>query len=109
VVAPNWLGTLNHTLLAVGTLQHAGVTTVKVVLMSSQRTDSSSDSNGLILSELLDPTRVFPIPFLGRNPTRLGTLKIAEKKIKENACADSGLRYCPPLFFVRSRPMAAKK
>ena len=53
---------------------------VKVVLMSSQRTDFSSDSNGLILSELLAPTPAFSNPFLGRNPTRLGPLKIALKK-----------------------------
>ena len=83
VVARNRLGTLNHTLLAVDALQHAGVTRVKIVLMSSPETDFSSDSNGLILSELLAPTPVFTIPFLGRNPTRLEALKIAEKKSKK--------------------------
>ena len=83
MVAPNRLGTLNHTRLALGTLQHAGITMVKAVLMSSQRTDFSSDSNGLILSELLAPTPAFSIPFLRRNPTRLGPLKIAEKKSKK--------------------------
>jgi dethiobiotin synthetase len=82
-VARNRLGTLNHTLLAVGALQHAGITRVRVVLMSSPETDSSSDSNGLILSELLAPTPIFSIPFLGRSPTRLETLKTTEKKLKK--------------------------
>ena len=51
--------------------------------MSSPETDSSSDSNGLILSELLAPTPIFSIPFLGRSPTRLETLKTTEKKLKK--------------------------
>ena len=46
--------------------------------MSSPETDFSNDSNGLILSELMAPAPIFSIPFPGRNPTRLETLKTTE-------------------------------
>ena len=70
-------------LLTVGALQHAGVSKVKVVLMSLPPRDSSAGSNGLILSELLAPIAVFAVPFLGRNPARFEAIKTAEKKVKK--------------------------
>jgi dethiobiotin synthetase len=83
VVSRDRLGTLNHTLLTVRALQHAGVSKVKVVLISLPPGDSSTGSNALILSELLAPVAVFAIPFLGRNPARFEALKTAEKKAKK--------------------------
>jgi len=83
VVSRDRLGTLNHTLLTVGALQHAGIARVKIVLMSAPKADSSAGSNGLILSELLAPIAVFTVPFLGRNPARLEAIKTAEKKVKK--------------------------
>jgi dethiobiotin synthetase len=83
VVSRNQLGTLNHTLLTVGALQHAGIKRLKAVLMASQERDSSTDSNGRLLSELLAPTPVLSIPFLGRNPARLQALERSGKKVKK--------------------------
>jgi dethiobiotin synthetase len=83
VVSRNKLGTINHTMLTVNALQHAGITEFKVVLMASQERDISSDSNGRILTELLAPAPVVPIPFLGRNPARIPALKRSEKKVKK--------------------------
>jgi dethiobiotin synthetase len=83
VVSRNKLGTINHTMLTIDVLQNAGITRLKVVLMASQENDLSTDSNGQILSELLAPTAVIPVPFLGRNPSRFAALKGIEKKVKK--------------------------
>ena len=66
VVSRNKLGTINHTMLTVDAMQHAGIKRLKVVLMASQEWDLSADSNGQILSELLAPTQVVPMPFSAR-------------------------------------------
>jgi dethiobiotin synthetase len=83
LVSRNALGTINHTLLSVRALQQAGVKALKVVLMSSLEKDSSTDSNGPILSELLSPSPVFQVPFLGQNPAPEHALKTHEKKVKK--------------------------
>jgi len=83
VVSRNRLGTINHTLLTVDALEHIVMKRLTIVLMSSQEGDSSTDSNSRILAELLTPTRVLPVGFLGRNPLRLGALKKSEKKVKK--------------------------
>jgi len=83
VVSRNRLGTINHTLLTVGALQHTDIKRLKAVLMSSPETDSSTDSNRQVLSELLAPTPVLAVPFLGRNPARLGVLEPSQKKVKK--------------------------
>ena len=73
VVSRNRLGTLNHTLLTL----HALVTPIpssalrpphsalKVVLMDSATPDFSSSSNAAVLAELLAPTPVVVVPFVG--------------------------------------------
>ena len=83
VVSRNRLGTINHTRLAVDALRKAGIKRLKVVLMSSLETDSSTKSNGRILVELLAPIPVFRVPFLGRNPSRAKALAAGEKKVKK--------------------------
>ena len=83
VVSRNKLGTLNHTMLTVDALQHAGVRQLTVVLMASRQKDFSTVSNGRILSELLSPAAVIPVPFLGRNASRFAALKGTEKKVKK--------------------------
>jgi dethiobiotin synthetase len=83
VVSRNRLGTINHTMLTVNAMQYAGIKRLTVVLMASRQADFSADSNGRILSKLLVPAPVFPIPFLGRNPARIPALKRAEKKVKK--------------------------
>jgi dethiobiotin synthetase len=83
VVSRNKLGTINHTMLTVEAMQQADIKRLTVVLMGSRERDSSVESNGRILSELLAPTPIIPIPFLGRNPARIPALKRSEKKVKK--------------------------
>jgi dethiobiotin synthase len=84
IVSCNRLGTINHTLLTVEALRTLENKGPKVVLMSHNNIDASINSNRRILAELLVPTPVFPIPFLGRNLTRIGVLKKSEKKIQKS-------------------------
>ncbi|MCS7338679.1 MAG: dethiobiotin synthase [Verrucomicrobiae bacterium] len=65
VVAPNRLGTINHTLLTLEALSRRGIRPVKVVLMDQKKPDLSSRSNPRILKELIAPVPVFRLPFLG--------------------------------------------
>jgi dethiobiotin synthetase len=83
VVSRNKLGTINHTMLTVDAMQHAGIKRLKVVLMASRERDFSTDSNGRILSELLASTPLVPMPFLGRNVVQIPALKRSEKKVKK--------------------------
>ena len=83
VVSRNKLGTLNHTMLTVDAMQHADIKDLKVVLMGSRESDCSTDSNGRILSELLAPTQIIPIPYLGGNPVQFPALKLSENKVKK--------------------------
>ena len=87
VVARNRLGTLNHTLLTVESLQSAGIQRVNVVIMQPQRsqrsTDPSRDSNPEILAELIDPVPVISLPFLGVDALGLEALKRNAKKCKK--------------------------
>lgn len=80
VVAANRLGAINHTLLTVSYLRHLGIKKIKVVLMELCRKNLVSYSNSLILSELLCPTPVFSVPFLGSRATELAVLKKSAKK-----------------------------
>ena len=83
LVSRNRLGTINHTLLSVRALQHAGIKELRLVLSALPEGDASSDSNSSVLSELAAPTPVFVIPFLGRKAGRLGGFGLAEKKLKK--------------------------
>ncbi len=82
VVARNQLGTINHTLLTLDALRTLENKACKVVLMSPNHADVSARSNGGILAELLAPTPVFPVGFLGRNPLRLEALERIRKKMQ---------------------------
>ena len=83
IVAPNRLGTINHTLLTVDALQHVEIRGLKTVLMSSQEGDFSTGSNSRILAELLAPVPVLPVGFLGSNLLRMEALKKSGKKVKK--------------------------
>jgi dethiobiotin synthetase len=83
VVARNRLGTINHTLLTIEALRTIGTQALKTVLMSPHEGDSSTGSNRRTLAELLAPSPVFPIGFLGPNPLRLEALKKSENKLKK--------------------------
>jgi dethiobiotin synthetase len=83
VVAPNRLGTINHTLLTVDALQHIGIRRLKAVLMGSKEGAFSARSNRRILAELLAPVPVLQVGFLGSNLLRLEALKKSAKIIKK--------------------------
>lgn len=84
VVSRNRLGTINHTLLTVGALKAIENKGVKVVLMSHKNEDPSVKSNRRILAELLVPTPVWPVPFLGANALRLKAVKRNRKKMQKS-------------------------
>jgi dethiobiotin synthetase len=93
VVAPNRLGTINHTLLTVGALKALKPREIKVVLMdindlSSSRntqyaTRAATRSNPSILTELLSPTPLFRIRNLGKNPGKAEQIHQFAKKFKK--------------------------
>ncbi len=84
VVSPNRLGTINHTLLTVEALKTIENKGLKVVLMSHKNQDASAGSNRRVLTELLAPTPVLPVPFLGANSLRTEAVKRSRKKIQKS-------------------------
>jgi dethiobiotin synthetase len=85
VVAPNRLGTINHTRLTVGALRGLGVPEVGVVLMEPSRADASSGTNQELLEELLAPVPVLVFPNLGRKMGIQRGLGGGTKKVSERA------------------------
>jgi dethiobiotin synthetase len=100
VVAPNRLGTINHTLLTVRALQASKSREIKVVLMdindpsalrdahhqrgsTSRITHHSSRSNPSILAELLSPIPLFRLPHLGKTPSKTDRIRTFAKKYKK--------------------------
>jgi len=84
VVSPNRLGTINHTLLTVEALKTIENKGLKVVLMSHKNQDASAGSNRRVLTELLAPTPVLPVPFLGANSLRTEAVKRRRKEIQKS-------------------------
>jgi dethiobiotin synthetase len=84
VVSRNQLGTINHTLLTIEALKAIEATSVKVALMSYKIEDCSTGSNGRILTELLSPVPVVPLPFLGAHLQRISALKESAKKMQKS-------------------------
>jgi dethiobiotin synthetase len=88
VVARNQLGSINHARLTSHALKSYGIKRVVFVLMNARRPnrrarDPSTSSNPLILKEMLAPARVYELPFLGANASRIGALKRIGKKMKK--------------------------
>jgi dethiobiotin synthetase len=83
IVAPNRLGTINHTLLTADRLRAAKIRRFKVVLMDTSRPDTSSHSNAAVLAELLAPNPVESIPFLGRQALRLTNIGKNSKRLAD--------------------------
>jgi dethiobiotin synthetase len=99
LVAPNRLGTINHTLLTVQALHCRNIRKISIVLMdlnsSSSRIthpssvallakeDHASRSNPSILAELLSPIPLFRIPNLGKNPSKPEQIHKFAKKVKK--------------------------
>jgi dethiobiotin synthetase len=84
VVSRNRLGTINYTLLTVEALKTIENKGLKVVLMSHKNQDASASSNCQILAEMLAPTPVLPVPFLGASSLPIEALKESRKKIQKS-------------------------
>lgn len=83
LVSRNQLGTINHTRLSYSVMQYLGIERIRTVLMAVPTADASNVANGLMLSEMLAPTRVFSVPYLGKKAAQLDAIKAAQKKINK--------------------------
>ena len=85
IVARNRLGTINHSLLTCRTLRNDGVSPRKqtVVLMDGTEPDRSCSSNQAILAELLAPSRVLRLPYLGSRLSAASQVKAASSKVRQ--------------------------
>ena len=83
LVGRNRLGTINHTLLSAMALKKVEAKHLSVVLMDVSNAEASSESNEVFLQEVLKPSRVLRIPFLGYRASRLQCIKENHKKMKK--------------------------
>lgn len=86
LVARNRLGTINHTLLSVAAMKNPGIRPSAIALMNVagvNNSDTSSRTNGLILSEFLAPIPVRSIIFLGKKANKYRVLEKKYKKVKK--------------------------
>ncbi len=67
LVGRTLVGTINHTLLSAKSLFETNNELLSVVLMNTEEVDFSSTKNAGFLKEILQPTPVWAIPFLGKN------------------------------------------
>ena len=81
VVGRNRLGTLNHCLLTIRTLQAAGVQGLKLALIACRRGDFSARSNPYVLAELLAPIPVQLVPYLGADCRAAARLKAGAARV----------------------------
>jgi dethiobiotin synthetase len=83
VVGRNKLGTINHTLLTLEALRARAVTRTKVILMGQSRDDFSAQSNRAVLTEMLENTEVYALPYLGSGACRAALVKRNAGKLKK--------------------------
>ncbi len=83
IVAPNCLGTINHVLLTVKYMQTIGAQDIKIVMRSVEKPDLSSRSNIGAIRELLPGIPIFSLPHLGRNASKVASVKKNVKKVKK--------------------------
>lgn len=88
-VAPNKLGAINQSMLAVRSLERIEGQNFKLVLMDPQRRDVSARDNAKVLRELIAPASVYEIPHfraLAKMPMKsevFETFATISKKIKK--------------------------
>lgn len=87
LVGRNKLGIINQTMLSVLALKTALNKELKVVLTNGARSDFSSESNQITLQNFLAPTKVFLLPFMGKNLLRPSAIEESQKKIKKTLAA----------------------
>lgn len=83
IVAPNCLGTINHTLLTAKHAQTVGAKEIKIVMMSGQKPDLASRSNINAIRELLPGIAVISMPYLGGGASKTSGVKKNAKKMKK--------------------------
>jgi dethiobiotin synthetase len=74
IVAANRLGVLNQVLLVREALRAACLGLAAVVLMGRPRPDTSAPTNGRLVAELIVPSPVFKLPYLGAGARRAGAV-----------------------------------
>ncbi|MGA3180952.1 MAG: dethiobiotin synthase [Verrucomicrobiota bacterium] len=82
-VAPNCLGTINHTLLTAKYLQSIGIKELVVVMMGQKRPDLSSRSNVHAIGELMPGVPVHLLPYLGEGASNIAVVKQNAKYLKK--------------------------
>ncbi|MDE3067296.1 MAG: dethiobiotin synthase [Verrucomicrobiota bacterium] len=66
VVCPNRLGAINQVRLTLEALSRRAKAKARIVLMSPERPDSATGTNGDLLAGFFDARRLFTLPWLGR-------------------------------------------
>ena len=98
VTARNKLGVINHTLLTSKALALYGVSRIKIALLDCKRSDLSARTNAKVLLELLSPTEVISLPYLGDRANTANALKRHYKTVKKNLALISNFATFPLLF-----------
>jgi dethiobiotin synthetase len=75
IVCRNRLGTINHTLLTVNTLQAIGIKRLKIIMVEDKKPDISARSNPKIIKKMAPSAPVFLIPNLGFRASTAGVIK----------------------------------
>jgi dethiobiotin synthetase len=76
VVSRNRLGTINHTLLTVKSMQAIGIKRLKIVMVEDKKPDISARSNPKTIKKMVSSAPVFLIPNLGFGASKEGAIKI---------------------------------
>lgn len=97
VVAPNRLGTLNHSLMTLELLRQRGLKRIGLVLMGPEKPDESSPDNAGILRDFRPQTPVFELPFLKPAPASGRRIREIEKKFEKTLAPILGFAtFCAP-------------
>jgi dethiobiotin synthetase len=81
LVAPNKLGTLNHTLLTINALARIRRRELSMLLVEQRRPDLSARTNRAVLQRLLAPIEIVSMPDFGPDPLRPAALERNNSKI----------------------------
>lgn len=83
LVGANRLGVINHCLLSLAALQHAGIQRVKVVLMAQAAVDWSAPMNPWAIGRLGSASMVLELPFLGESASTAPSVKRNYNKLQK--------------------------